>query len=162
MVELAEACKDAGLGFGLYYSQNQDWTAPGGHGGPITDEHGNKKSFDDYFREKCYPQVQQLTTDYGPITLVWFDTPGGMDKKYAEQLVELVHKNQPEAYVSGRVGHNLGDYATLGDMEVPKKNVAGLWESVDVTNDEIERAHVCTPVTSAHLECSLRLEKKKK
>src|SRR3546814_17913693 len=43
--------------------------------------------------------------------------------------------NQPEAYVAGRVGHNLGDYATLGDMEVPKKNVEGLWESVDVTND---------------------------
>lgn len=135
MIELAKACKDAGLGFGFYYSQNQDWTAPGGNGGPATDEQGNKKSFDDYFKEKCYPQVQQITTEYGPITLVWFDTPGGMDKKYAEQLVELVHKNQPGAYVSGRVGHNMGDYSTLGDMEVPKQNVEGLWESVDVTND---------------------------
>lgn len=135
MIELAKACKDAGLGFGFYYSQNQDWTAPGGNGGPEKDEQGNRKSFDDYFREKCYPQVQQITTDYGPIELVWFDTPGGMDKKYAEQLVALVHKNQPGAYVSGRVGHNLGDYSTLGDMEVPKQNVEGLWESVDVTND---------------------------
>jgi alpha-L-fucosidase len=49
--------------------------------------------------------------------------------------VETVHKNQPAAFVSGRVGHGLGDYSTLGDMEVPKKNVPGLWESVDVTND---------------------------
>ncbi|WP_029276776.1 alpha-L-fucosidase [Pedobacter borealis] len=135
MIELAQACKNAGLGFGFYYSQNQDWTAPGGNGGPQKDEQGNKKSFDDFFKEKCYPQVKQITTEYGPIELVWFDTPGGMDKKYAEQLVELVHKNQPGAYVSGRVGHNLGDYTTLGDMEVPKQNVEGLWESVDVTND---------------------------
>lgn len=135
MIELAKACRDAGLGFGFYYSQNQDWTAPGGKGGTERDEQGNKKSFDDYFKEKCYPQVQQITTQYGPIELVWFDTPGGMDKKYAEKLVELVHKNQPGAYVSGRVGHNLGDYTTLGDMEVPKENVEGLWESVDVTND---------------------------
>lgn len=135
MTELAKACKDAGLGFGFYYSQNQDWTAPGGNGGPEKDEQGNKKTFDDYFKEKCYPQVEQITTAYGPIELVWFDTPGGMDKKYAEQLVALVHKNQPGAYVSGRVGHNLGDYSTLGDMEVPKQNVEGLWESVDVTND---------------------------
>lgn len=135
MTELAKACKDAGLGFGFYYSQNQDWTAPGGNGGPEKDKQGNKKTFDDYFKEKCYPQVEQITTAYGPIELVWFDTPGGMDKKYAEQLVALVHKNQPGAYVSGRVGHNLGDYSTLGDMEVPKQNVEGLWESVDVTND---------------------------
>ena len=135
MTELAKACKDGGLGFGFYYSQNQDWTAPGGNGGPVKDEQGNKKSFDDYFKEKCYPQVEQITTGYGPIELVWFDTPGEMDKKYAQQLVELVHKNQPGAYVSGRVGHNLGDYSTLGDMEVPKRNVEGLWESVDVTND---------------------------
>ncbi|MDB4766396.1 alpha-L-fucosidase, partial [bacterium] len=50
-------------------------------------------------------------------------------------LVELVHKNQPHALVSGRAGHGLGDYQTLGDMEVPQHNVEGMWESVDTTND---------------------------
>src|SRR5690606_25227190 len=83
----------------------------------------------------CLPEVEQITTEYGPIALVWFDTPGGMDKKYAEKLVEVVHRNQPGAYVSGRVGHGMGDYTTLGDMEIPKKKVPGLWETVDVTND---------------------------
>jgi alpha-L-fucosidase len=29
----------------------------------------------------------------------------------------------------------MGDYQTLGDMEVPHRNVAGMWESVDTTND---------------------------
>jgi alpha-L-fucosidase len=29
----------------------------------------------------------------------------------------------------------MGDYRTLGDMEVPLTNIEGLWEGVDVTND---------------------------
>ncbi len=135
MKELAEACKEAGLGFGFYYSHNQDWTYPGGSGGPTVDSQGNSKTFDDYFAEKCLPQVEEITRNYGDIELIWFDTPGRMPEKYAKQLVEVVHRNQPHALVSGRVGFNLGDYKTLGDMEVPLENVDGLWEGVDVTND---------------------------
>lgn len=135
MKELAAACREAGLGFGFYYSHNQDWTFPGGGNGPKTDADGNPASFDDYFVKKCLPQVKEITSEYGPIEIVWFDTPGKMPKKYVEQLVEVVRKNQPHALVSGRAGHGLGDYQTLGDMEVPRRNVEGMWESVDTTND---------------------------
>ncbi len=135
MKDLATACAEAGLGFGFYYSHNQDWTFPGGGGGPDKDENGDAADFDDYFKKKCLPQIEEITTKYGPISIVWFDTPGKMPKEYVQQLVDLVHKNQPNALVSGRAGHNLGDYQTLGDMEVPVANVEGLWESVDTTND---------------------------
>ena len=135
MKELSAACREAGLGFGFYYSHNKDWTFPGGGNGPKKDEDGNPATFDDYFEKKCLPQVNEITTEYGPIELVWFDTPGNMPKHYVEQLVELVHKNQPHALVSGRAGHGLGDYQTLGDMEVPQHNIEGMWESVDTTND---------------------------
>lgn len=135
MKELASACREAGLGFGFYYSHNQDWTFPGGGNGPKRDEDGKPATFDDYFEKKCLPQVHEITTEYGPIELVWFDTPGNMPKHYVQQLVELVHKNQPRALVSGRAGHGLGDYQTLGDMEVPRHNIEGMWESVDTTND---------------------------
>jgi len=135
MKELSKECKAQGIGFGFYYSHNQDWTYPGGRNGPTTDADGNEKTFDDYFKEKCLPQVEEITSEYGKIELVWFDTPGGMDKEHVEQLVDIVRKNQPNALVSGRAGHNLGDYNTLGDMEVPHENVDGLWESVDTTND---------------------------
>ena len=135
MKELAAACRAEGLGFGFYYSHNQDWTFPGGGGGPTVDAEGNEATFDDYFINKCLPQVKEITSEYGPIEIVWFDTPGKMPKNYVEQLVDVVHKNQPRAMVSGRAGHNLGDYQTLGDMEVPHKNIEGLWESVDTTND---------------------------
>ena len=135
MKELSDACKKLGLGFGFYYSHNQDWTTPGASGAPRVDAEGNPKTFDDYFYAKCLPQVEEITRNYGDIELVWFDTPGEMPKKYAEKLVETVQRNQPQALVSGRVGYDLGDYRTLGDMEVPPENMDGLWESVDVTND---------------------------
>jgi alpha-L-fucosidase len=135
MKELSEACKEAGLGFGFYYSHNQDWTYPGAFRGPKEDKDGNPKTFDDYFVEKCLPQVDEITRNYGDIELIWFDTPDGMPAKYAQQLVEVVHRNQPNALVSSRVGYDMGDYLTLGDMEVPLENIDGLWEGVDVTND---------------------------
>jgi alpha-L-fucosidase len=133
--ELADACKEAGLGLGFYYSHNQDWTYPGGTAGPKVDSEGNRKTFDDYFVEKCLPQVEEITRNYGDIELIWFDTPFTMPQKYAKQLVDVVHRNQPRALVSGRVGFDMGDYQTFGDMEVPLENVEGLWEGVDVTND---------------------------
>lgn len=135
MKELAAAAKELGIGFGFYYSHYQDWTFPGGGRGPTTDADGNPAKFEDYFRKKCLPQVEEITTQYGPIELVWFDTPGTIPKEYVQQLVDVVRKNQPDALVSGRAGHDLGDYQTLGDMEVPHSNVEGMWESVDTTND---------------------------
>lgn len=135
MKELSAACREAGLGFGFYYSHSQDWTFPGGRKGPTLDEDGKPATFDDYFTKKCLPQVRELCTEYGPIELIWFDTPGGMEKKFVQQLVDVVREHQPKALVSGRAGHDLGDYQTLGDMEVPHHNVEGMWESVDTTND---------------------------
>ena len=135
MKDLAAACAEAGLGFGFYYSHNRDWTFPGAQGGPGKDENGQRATFDDYFKKKCLPQIEEITSQYGPISIVWFDTPGNIGKEYVQQLVAVVRKNQPNALVSGRAGHDLGDYQTLGDMEVPVSNVEGMWESVDTTND---------------------------
>lgn len=131
--ELADACHRNGLGIGFYYSQFQDWTAPGGGNGPTTDASGRAVSFDQYFRNKCVPQVREILTKYGDIELIWFDTPGNMDIEYSKELVDLVHELQPGALVSSRVGNDMGDYETLGDMEVPPTNVPGRWEGIDVT-----------------------------
>lgn len=135
MKELAQACKEQGLGFGFYYSHNQDWTFPGGNGGPTKTVDGKPADFDYYFKNKCLPQVKEITTQYGDIAMVWFDTPGKMERRFVEELVAVVRKNQPNAMISGRAGHNLGDYLSLGDMNIPIRNVDGLWETVDVTND---------------------------
>ena len=135
MKELAVACKKYRLGLGFYYSHNKDWTFPGGGNGPKQTADGKTVDFEYYYVKKCRPQVEEITSQYGPIAIVWFDTPGRIERKYVEELVQIVRKNQPKALVSGRAGYGLGDYQTLGDMEVPNQNVEGIWETVDTTND---------------------------
>ncbi len=135
MKELAAACKEAGIGFGFYYSHNQDWTAPGGHRGPTKYPDGKPATFADYFREKCKPQVEEITSRYGPMEIIWFDTPGKLSREQTQELVKIVRKNQPNALISGRIGMGMGDYTTRGDMEIPEENHEGMWESVDTTND---------------------------
>lgn len=133
--ELSAACRELGLGFGFYYSHFQDWTAPGGGRGPKIDDEGNKVYFEDYFYQKCMPQVKEICTNYGQIDFVWFDTPGKMPKKYIVELADMVRKLQPKAMMCSRIGHGMGDYISKGDMEVPLKNIDGLWETADTIND---------------------------
>jgi alpha-L-fucosidase len=135
MKELADACRAAGLGFGFYYSHYQDWTAPGAAGGPKTRPDGSTASFESYFKEKCYPQVDEICSNYGELSFVWFDTPGRMPAEDVKALADLVRKKQPNAMLCSRIGHGMGDYVSLGDMEVPVRNRQGLWETCDTTND---------------------------
>jgi len=135
MKELSAACHELGLGFGFYYSHNQDWTSPGATGGPKTDENGKEVDFKDYFYNKCKPQVKEICTNYGELDFVWFDTPGDMKKEYVVELANMVRELQPNAMMSSRVGHGMGDYSSNGDMEVPTKNIEGLWETCDTNND---------------------------
>jgi alpha-L-fucosidase len=135
MRELAEACRAEGLGFGFYYSHSKDWTTPGAGNGPQFYPDGSPASFEDYFRTKSFPQLEELLTHYGPLDLIWFDTPGHIEKKYVEPFIQLVREHQPGALINGRVGHGMGDYQSRGDMEVPPSNVPGMWEAVDTTND---------------------------
>jgi alpha-L-fucosidase len=135
MKELSYACRAAGLGFGFYYSHFQDWTSPGAHGGPSKNADGTDASFEKYFREKCYPQVKEICTNYGPLDVIWFDTPGSMPKELVVELHDLVRATQPKALLGSRIGHGMGDYESLGDMEVPPERVDGFWESCDTTND---------------------------
>ena len=135
MKELSAACHELGLGFGFYYSHNQDWTSPGATGGSTTDAKGKEVSFKDYFYNKCKPQVKEICTNYGNLDFVWFDTPGDMRKEYVVELADMVRKLQPNAMMCSRVGYGMGDYASNGDMEVPTKNIEGLWETCDTNND---------------------------
>lgn len=135
MKELADACRDIGLGFGFYYSHNQDWTAPGGNNGPDAYADGSPASFEKYFREKCLPQVKEICTNYGDLNYIWFDTPGTMPQHLVEELAAYVREVQPNAMLCSRIGHGMGDYVSNGDMEVPPRNMEGLWETCDTTND---------------------------
>ena len=73
MRELADACHSENIRLGFYYSQFQDWTEPDGGGSKCPAE---EPDFNTYFENKVVPQVEELLTNYGPISVVWFDTPG--------------------------------------------------------------------------------------
>ena len=53
--------------------------------------------------------MREILTQYGPIALIWFDTPRLITKEQSQELVDLVHSIQPDCLVSGRVGHGRGD-----------------------------------------------------
>ncbi len=132
--ELAAACHRHGLTFCLYYSQDLDWAHPDG-GGNDWDYAPESKSFETYFRDKCLPQVEELLTRYGPIGLMWFDMATNITREQSIRLRDLVHQLQPDCLVSGRVGHGVGDYGSLGDNQLPLGTPEGDWETPATLND---------------------------
>jgi len=135
--ELAAACARRGLRFGVYYSQSQDWHEPGGAGNdwdfPVNAEKDRSGAFDRYLREKAEPQVRELLTHYGPICLVWFDTPQLMSGERPKRLTDLVRTLQPDCLIDGRLGA-VGDYRSTGDNVIPPAGSDEAWETPATLN----------------------------
>ena len=134
MADLAKACRKHGLKLCFYYSQTQDWHDPNGARNSW-DFDEDKKDFAEYLRRKVRPQVRELLTRYGPVGLIWFDTPYAITRAQSMGLRRLVHSLQPKCLVSGRVGHGVGDYGSMGDNQIPAGRVAGDWETPATMND---------------------------
>jgi alpha-L-fucosidase len=131
--ELADACRKHGMPLGFYYSQAQDWHEPGGAGndwdfGPDLDAAGKeRKEYDAYLRGKAEPQVRELLTGYGPVALVWFDTPRMMTPERAQRFTDIVRSLQPRTLIDGRLGA-AGDYVSTADNVIPPAAQATAWE----------------------------------
>jgi alpha-L-fucosidase len=134
IAELAEECAKQGIKLCFYYSQTQDWHHPHGDGNDW-DYVEAEKDFAGYVENYVKPQVRELLTNYGPIGLIWFDTPKHMTAKQSQSLLELVHELQPDCLVSGRVGNAMGDYASAGDNRIPDQAVDIDWETPATIND---------------------------
>ena len=119
MKELAEACQGRGFGFGFYYSHNQDWTFPGGNSGPATDANGKPATFDDYFAQKVPAASEGNHQPIRPDRTRLVRHAGQHAQEIRRGTRGRGRKNQPNAMLCGRAGHGLGDYQSLGDMEVP-------------------------------------------
>lgn len=139
--ELVDAAHEAGIKIGFYYSQFQDWTEPDA-GGNEWEFNADDKDFSRYFEAKAKPQLKELLTNYGPIDIIWFDTPGSMSKEEAVALKAWVKELQPNCLVSDRVGHDLGDYKGYGDGEIPAIPQPGRpWEAIFTHNDSWGYSH---------------------
>jgi len=132
--ELSAECARQGIKFGFYYSQTQDWHHPNGDGNDW-DYVEDEKDFAGYIEHYVKPQVRELLTNYGPICLVWFDTPKRITEEQSRSLVDLVHELQPDCLVNGRIGNGLGDYAESRDNVIPGEELDADWETPATIND---------------------------
>jgi alpha-L-fucosidase len=143
--ELAEECRKQGIKLGFYYSQDQDWTAPGAsaimrdHHDPVT-HHWDKAQdgdFDTYLHTKSIPQIKELLTNYAEFpVVVWFDTPTpNMTPERAAEIVALLNQH-PNLIWNNRLG---GTYK--GDTETPEQYIPAQgypgrdWEACMTMND---------------------------
>ncbi len=132
--ELAAACKKEGIKLGFYYSQSQDWHHAGGYAynGGHWDPAQNG-SYDDYLKNVAAPQVKELLTEYGPVSVIWWDTPGDMTPERAALFSPLL-KLQPKIISNDRLGSLKGDYGTP-EQTIPAKGLGHDWETCMTIND---------------------------
>ncbi len=133
LAELAAACQKHGLRLGFYYSQAQDWnnggSAAGGHWDPKQD-----RDMTEYIQKVAVPQVKEILTKYGKISVLWWDTPYEMTKERADLLLPLL-KLQPGIIHNNRLGHYPGDTETP-EQFVPATGYPGRdWETCMTMND---------------------------
>ena len=143
--ELAAECRQQGVKLGFYYSQDQDWTAPGG-AAYKRDDHkpptyhwdaAQDGSFATYLETKAIPQIQELLTNYGEFpAIVWFDTPTkDMTPELAGKIVTVLNQH-PKLIWNNRLG---GGYK--GDTETPEQYIPAQgypgrdWEACMTMND---------------------------
>jgi len=136
--QLAEACQKQGIRFCVYYSLGRDWQDPDVATGGIGNigwrsnlldfPEEEKKDFAKYFERKVKPQMRELLSNYGPVGVMWFDTPERISPEQSRELLELIHSLQPDCIVNQRIGNDLGDYSTP-EQTIPSEVSTKPWES---------------------------------
>ncbi|MFO1492152.1 MAG: alpha-L-fucosidase [Kiritimatiellia bacterium] len=91
------------------------------------------KDFSKYFERKVKPQVRELLTQYGPIGVMWFDTPELITKAQSQELLTMIRSIQPDCIVNVRIGNGLGDFGTP-EQEIPSAVSAKPWETCMTMN----------------------------
>jgi alpha-L-fucosidase len=134
LAELAKACAAHGMKLGFYYSQAQDWNHPGGAAIGGHWDAAQEGSMDDYIRTIAVPQVRELLTGYGPVSVLWWDTPEGMTPARSAPLQALL-KLQPNIIANDRLGNEPGDTSTP-EQHIPSTGMPGRdWETCMTINN---------------------------
>ncbi len=123
VAELAEACHEARLRLGFYYSP-PDWHHPDYR----TENHAK-------FLEYLHGQVRELCTKYGKLDIFWFDGLGGTAKDWdSEKLIKMIRELQPGIIVNNRAG-------LREDLDTPEQTVGAFqrerpWETCMTIGDQ--------------------------
>lgn len=125
--EYVEAMRREGLRVGLYYSL-MDWHHPDGALAEH-DERARRRLV-----EYTHGQIRELLTNYGPIDILWYDSPWPLDPAgwEAERMNRTAFSLQPALIVNDRNGLP-GDFATF-EQRVPASPPPA-WETCMTTNE---------------------------
>ncbi len=120
--EFADACHEAGMRMGFYYSLT-DWHFPGvlPQGYPVS------KPTMKLLVDQAHAQVRELLTNYGKVDILWFDglSPNDPVGWRSKELLAMARKLQPEIIINDRSG-------IPGDFGTPENSVTAQdrpWES---------------------------------
>lgn len=143
--ELAEECRKQGIKLGFYYSQDQDWTAPGGAAyktgnHDLPSHHWDKAQdgdFATYLHTKAIPQIKELLENYGDFpAVIWFDTPTkDMTPELAGEIVTLLNQH-PKLIWNNRLGGGYQGDTNTPEQYIPAHGYPGRdWEACMTMND---------------------------
>jgi len=108
--EFLDAFRAEGLKVGLYYSlidwHHPDYPNVGNHPQRDDKEYARRNFNWDNYLKYMYGQIEELTTNYGKLDILWFDYSFGEyhgEKWKAKELVQMVRKNQPDIILDNRL-----------------------------------------------------------
>jgi alpha-L-fucosidase len=118
LTPLAEAVRAEGLKFGLYYSQSQDWSHPGGakYGNNRSWDSAQDGNYDDYLKNIALPQTKEIVARYKP-SIVWWDTPIHMKPERVKPFADFMAQH-PEIINNNRLGDGF-----KGDTKTPEQHI---------------------------------------
>ncbi len=136
MRDLSEACKRYDLKLCFYYSLGRDWADPdvptnwpskAGRSNSWDYPNEDGKDLAKYIERKVKPQLRELLTQYGPVGLIWFDTPELVTKAQSTEIQKFITDLQPDCIINSRIGNHLGDYEVIEQSLMNKAK--GEWEA---------------------------------
>ncbi len=108
---LSDACRRAGIDWGVYYSQ-PDWHHP---------DYRNGEAHAKYI-EYLHGQVRELLTNYGPTKMWFFDGLGGKAPDWdAPRLLRMMRQIEPNLIINNRAG-------MPADLDTPEQKI-GLFQN---------------------------------
>lgn len=123
-LELAQACARSGMPLGFYYSP-PDMHHPG-----YRDTHKpttknwtgepKRKQWGEYL-DYMESHIRKLLTDYGPVSVLWFDGLANHGKYDPQRFHKLVHELSPSTLINDRLGDGF-DFTTP-EQFIPKTGI---------------------------------------
>lgn len=133
IIPLSKAMREAGLRFGFYFSQSQDWSRPGARPDWYK---GLEGDWNQYVEQIAAPQLRHLLGGtYGKIDLLWFDSGSCTKTRKGGLKIWQELAAQPDILVNNRLQvDHLGDFDCPEQWVPPTIQTNKAWETCMTMN----------------------------